>query len=760
MAFDVGTAVGYLDLDTSGFTKGFARARADMRTFSDENVTFNDKLAATGSIMKNVGSTMTKWVTLPLIGIGTAAMKVGNEFESQMFRVQAISGATGDQLQMLTDQAMDLGASTSFSAKEAALGMEQLASAGFTVEEIYEAMPGLLDLAASSGADLATASEIAASAVRGFGLEAADTGYVADLFAEAAARTNAQVEDMGQAMKYIAPVAHAMGLEIGETAAAVGILSDAGIKGSQAGTTLRGALTRLTKPTKDATAVMKQYGMSFYDANGNMLSMEGIIGQLEQGLSGLTQQQRNQALTTLFGQEALSGMLVLLEAGPEKLAELTEGLNGAEGAAKEMADVMLDNTAGALEEFGGAIETAAINIQQILAPVVKNVVQWLTELVNAFNNLDKGTQSAIVAFLGIAAAVGPVLLILSKLIGAFLSVKKYFSGIMTAFSAGKGIIAALGGSFGPILLIIAAVVAAIVGLKAAWDTNFGGIREKTAEMADSLQSMFNNMISMLQSWGNFFLGLWESDWLGIQSIFTTLWSRVEVLFSLGLNVLNEVFQLFSNLFQGNWSAVWQNVLNILTNVVQGISLFFAAGLEALVNLLINIGSALWDAATTAFEQISQAFSAKWEDIKVWFEGAKQDPVTAIEGIASAMYSAGVTVMNNLWNGLKSAWAAVADWASGIASWLTQILSVSADVTVNTHGGGGGSFASGLDYVPRDMYVKVHEGESIRTKQQTREDAQGSRGGGDNFYFYSPEPIDEMEAAKQMKRAKRDLAEGF
>ena len=338
--------------------------------------------------------------------------------------------------------------------------------------------------------------------------------------------------------------------------------------------------------------------------------------------------------------------------------------------------------------------------------------------------------------------------------------KKYFSGIMTAFSAGKGIIAALGGSFGPILLIIAAVVAAIIGLKAAWDTNFGGIREKTAEMADSLQSMFNNMISMLQSWGNFFLGLWESDWMGIQSIFTTLWSRVEVLFSLGLNVLNEVFQLFSNLFQGNWSGVWQNVLNILTNVVQGISLFFAAGLEALVNLLINIGSALWDAATAAFEQISEAFSAKWEDIKVWFEGAKKDPVTAIEGIASSMYQAGVTVMNKLWDGLRSAWAAVAEWASGIASWLTNILSVSADVTVNTHGGGGGSFASGLDYVPRDMYVKVHEGESIRTKQQTREDAQGSRSGGDNFYFYSPEPIDEMEAAKQMKRAKRDLAEGF
>lgn len=791
MAFDVGTAVGYLDLDTSGFTKGFARARADMKTFSDKNATFNDKLAATGSIMKNVGSTMAKWVTPPLVGVGTAAMKVGNEFESQMSRVQAISGATGDQLQMLTDQAMDLGASTSFSAKEAALGMEQLASAGFTVEEIYEAMPGLLDLAASSGADLATASEIAASAVRGFGLEAADTGYVADLFAEAAARTNAQVEDMGQAMKYIAPVAHAMGLEIDETAAAVGILSDAGIKGSQAGTTLRGALTRLTKPTKDATAVMEQYGMSFYDANGNMLSMEGIIGQLEQGLSGLTQQQRNQALTTLFGQEALSGMLVLLEAGPEKLADLAEGLDGAKDAAKEMADVMLDNTAGALEEFGGSIETAAINIQQILAPVVKNVVQWLTELVNAFNSLDKETQSTIIAMLGTAAAIGPILLGLGKLlpivsklqplvsklpspfnllgtvlkgaihpIRSLLTAMKSIPSLITGFKTIPALIKGFISGLNPVTLIIAGIIAAVIAFKLAWDTNFGGIQEKTAEIADSLQSMFNNMIGMLQSWGNFFLGLWESDWLGIQSIFTTLWSRVEVLFSLGLDVLNEVFQLFSNLFQGNWSAVWQNILNILTGVVKGISLFFAAGLEALVNLLINIGSALWDAATTAFEQIGQAFSTKWEGINAWFEEAKKDPVAAIEGIASAMYEAGKTVITKLGDGLKAAFEAVAEWADGIASWLADILSIDANVAVNTRSIGRGSFASGLDYAPRDMYVKVHEGESIRTKQQTREDAQGSRGGGDNFYFYSPEPIDEMEAAKQMKRAKRDLAEGF
>lgn len=791
MAFDVGTAIGYLDLDTSGFTKGFARARADMKTFSDKNATFNDKLAATGSIMKNVGSTMTKWVTLPLVGVGTAAMKVGNEFESQMSRVGAIAEEVGVTIEDLEQQALDLGASTSFSASEAALGMEQLASAGFTTEQIYAAMPGLLDLAASSGADLATASEIAASAIRGFGLEADQAGYVADVFAEAAARTNAQVEDMGQAMKYIAPVAHAMGLEIDETAAAVGLLSDAGIKGGQAGTTLRAALTRLTKPTKDATAVMKQYGMSFYDANGKMLSMEGIIGQLEQGLSGLTQQQRNQALTTLFGQEALSGMLVLMEAGPEKIAELTKSLDEAKGSAKEMADVMLDNTAGALEEFGGAIETAAINIQQILAPVVKNVVQWLTDVVNAFNSLDKETQSTIITMLGTAAAIGPILLGLGKLlpivsklqplvsklpspfkllgtvlkgaihpIRSLLTAMKSIPSLITGFKTIPALIKGFISGLNPVTLIIAGIIAAVVAFKLAWDTNFGGIQEKTAEIADSLQSMFDNMITMLQSWGNFFLGLWESNWLGIQSIFTTLWNRVEVLFSLGLDILNEVFQLFSNLFTGNWSGVWQNVVNIFTGIVKGIALFFASGLEALVTLLVNIGEGLWEAAKVAFGFISDGFTQVWDSIVAWFELAKEDPVTAIEGIATSLYETGKTVISKLWDGLKEAWESVADWVSDIADWLTDILSVSADVTVNTHEGGGGSFASGLDYVPRDMIVKVHEGESIRTKQQNREDAQGSRGGGDNFYFYSPEPIDEMEAAKQMKRAKRDLAEGF
>lgn len=754
MSIDVGTAVGYLDLDTSGFTRGFSRAKSDLNTFLDSTASAQDRIAGLGSAMTNVGSTLTKWVTLPLIGVGTAAMKVGNDFESAMSRVQAISGATGEELEALTDQAMDLGAQTSFSASEAAAGMENLASAGFTVNEIMSAMPGLLDLAASSGADLATASEIAASAVRGFGLSAEDTTHVADVFAEASARTNAQVEDMGEAMKYIAPVANAMGLSLEETAAAVGLLSDAGIKGSQAGTTLRGALSSLAKPTKEAKEVMDTLGLSFYDLEGNMLSLPGIVEQLENGMSGLTQEQRNQALITLFGQESLSGMLTLMDRGSGELSDMAESFENVNGAAKEMAEIMLDNTSGALEELSGSLETAGINIQQILAPAVTSVAEWLTGLVNAFNSMDQGTQTIIVTILGVVAAIGPLLLIFGK-------VAALISSITGLIGGAGGLSAVFAALTGPIGIVIAAVAA----LAAAWATDFGGMREKTTEILAALQTLFQMFVATIQyyvvepliSLLATIVSMWESNWMGIQDAAAMIWQGIEQAFSAFLDIIINVLQLFINIFQGNWSAAWQNIVNIASSIWSALVSLFSSILAALITVLANIAESLWSTAVAVFTRVQEGFQQVWEDIKAWFESAKEDPVNAILGIASSMYDAGRSIINSLWEGLKSAWESVVSWVDDVIGWLTDKLNVNAKVHIDTSSSG--SYASGLSYVPRDMYVKVHEGESIRTKQQTREDMNSSKGG-DTYNFYSPEPIDELEAAKQLKRAKRDLAEGF
>ena len=320
-------------------------------------------------------------MALSVAGIGMSASDVFNTFtgfEEGMSGVRALTEATDAEFLFLRETAKSLGASTSFSASQAAEGMQNLASAGFTVNEIVAAMPGMLDLAASSGEDLAVASDIAATTLRGFGLEASKAGHVADVLAEVSARTNAAVSDTGEAMKYIAPVANAMGLSLEEVAASIGFLSDAGIKGSQAGTTLRSAFTRLAKPTEDMLEVMDSLNLSFYDTDGKMKSISNIVGMLNTEMAGLTDAEKQNALVTLFGQEALSGMMVLMEAGPEKIAELTKSLEECDGAASKMSQTRLDNLAGDIEELGGAMETLQLDVMEKLNPYLRGAVQWLT----------------------------------------------------------------------------------------------------------------------------------------------------------------------------------------------------------------------------------------------------------------------------------------------------------------------------------------------------------------------------------------------
>lgn len=338
-------------------------------------------------------------MALSVAGLGFSAtdlLDTFNEFEVGMSGVQALTGATNAEFLLLKETAKDLGASTSFSASQAAIGMQNLASAGFSVEEIIAAMPGMLDLAASSGEDLAVASDIAASTLRGFGLAAEGATHVADVLAATAAYTNASVADTGQAMKYIAPIANTMGLSLEEVAAAIGLLSDAGIKGSQAGTTLRGALSRLAKPTEDMLEVMHGLNLSFYDEQGQMKSISSIVGMLKNNMSDLTDEQKQHALVTLFGQEALSGMMVLLEAGPEKLDTLTQSLENCDGAASEMAQVRLDNLAGDLEALGGALETAKLALMDKLNPYLRSGVQWLTTQIPQVQSMAEGMVDAAI----------------------------------------------------------------------------------------------------------------------------------------------------------------------------------------------------------------------------------------------------------------------------------------------------------------------------------------------------------------------------
>lgn len=370
------------DLDSSGIEKGLSKLGS---------ITAKGMKAATVAITGTAAA---------LGGVAAAAIKVGSDFESQMSRVKAISGATGEEFEQLKEQAMQLGADTSFSASQAAEGMENLAAAGFTTSEIMSAMPGLLNLAAASGEDLASSSDIAASTLRGFGLAASDAAHVADVLAANANRTNSSVADTGEAMKYIAPLARATGLSLEETAAAIGIMANAGVNGSQAGTSLRGALSRLSKPTKDMSEAMDELGISFYDSNGKMKSLTEQVGMLRQATEGMTDEQKNNYLVTLYGQEALSGMLALINEGEGSLGELTNAYKNCDGAAQKAAETMQDNLSGALEQLGGSAETLGLAFYNSVADNLKNAAKTATESINnitdSFNNggLNEAIQTA------------------------------------------------------------------------------------------------------------------------------------------------------------------------------------------------------------------------------------------------------------------------------------------------------------------------------------------------------------------------------
>lgn len=737
MALDLGTAIGYLDLDTSKFQNGLQSAFSQLKTFTDKSATAGQQWSALGKSMTGFGSVLTKGVTLPLVGVATAAVHVGNSFEAQMDRVQGTLQATDAEMESLRDQAIQLGADTAFSASEAAEGMENLASAGFTSQEIMEAMPGLLDLAASSGASLGDASAYAATTLNAFNLEASEAGHVADVYALAAAKTNAQTEDMGEAMKYIAPVASAMNQSLEETAAAIGIMSNAGIMGSQAGTTLRSALSSIARPSEAAAEKMEALGLSFYDAEGNMKSWGEMISMLQDSLSGLTMEEQNNALVTIFGQEALSGLQALISAGPEQLDELTAALETSDGAAADMAATMQDNAAGAIEQMFGAFESAGIVIQEKLQPFIVKVANTIGDLATKFSQLDDTTLEMIVTIGGIVAALGPALLIfgnVAKAIGTITTVATQLGGITGIISSfGTAISGVFTAITGPVGIAIAIVGALFI----AWQTDFNGMRDTVSSCLSSIQSIITNVISIVQSIITIALGiitaLWESNFANIQGIVTSVFNTIQDVIDSALKVINDIVAVFAALLKGDWEGLWNALTDLLADWVTLLLTIVGNALNMIIQLINGIWGGVVEAWNFVLNGAKDVFMAGWNAITDWFSQAVEDPVGAILGIGEALYNAGKYVFGKLFDSIKGVWDEISGFVSDSVNWLIDKVTFwdneSSRMSTSSVGSGRsvqGSYASGIDYIPRDMIVRVHEGERIMTKEENENSGEAKK----------------------------------
>lgn len=675
----------------SGFVKTFKDAQDAVKTFEKNS---NSMTTAVGKVMQGTGAAMTKYITTPLIGVGVAAAKVGGDFEAQMSRVKAISGATGDTFEQMKQQAIDLGAKTAFSAKESAAGMETLASAGFSAQEIMKAMPGLLDLAAVSGGDVALASENTATALRGFGLEASEAGHVADVFARAAADTNAEVGDMGEALKYVAPVANSMGISLEETAAAIGIMSDAGIKGSQAGTTLRGALSRLARPTKAMQDTMDNLGVSFYDADGKMKPLKTQVELLKKAFEGLTPEQQQNALVTLYGQESLSGMMALIDKGPDSLGKLTKSLKDSDGAADDMARTMQDNMNSSIEQMFGAFESAAIVIQKILAPTIKKVADAVGALVQKFVNAPESTQKFIVAIGLVAAALPPLIFAIGTAIMWFTRFKVALATLKELKELEKGIsifkklgsaISFLTGPVGLTVVGIGLLIAAGVILYKNWDTvaSYGkkvweGIKDIVSDAADSVKNAWNSM-------GEWFTNLWQTIKDGADKTWTTIQEAPGKAADWIKNKWTETKEFFSSIWDGikeAASSAWEGIVNILAPYVIAIKNVFQPMIDFFTNLWSQIGSiagSAWEIIKTAvmgpilllidlitgnFNQLKEDASMLWTTLTTNI----QNIITTFVDIVVAYYTALKDTVINIWNVLTST---IKDVWNSFTTWIKE-----------------------------------------------------------------------------------------
>ncbi|WP_412179154.1 phage tail tape measure protein [Staphylococcus haemolyticus] len=508
-------------LSGSGFGKGIQTVNK-----------YKDSINNVGSSMRNVGSNMSMYFTLPVVAGFGAAIKTGADFEGQMSRVGAIAGSSKSQLKAMSDQAVDLGAKTSLSASEVAKGMEELAALGMNTNQIMKAMPGVISAAEASGSDLATTATIMASSLNSFNLKASDSGHVADLLATAANDSAADVQYMGDALKYAGTPAHSLGVTLEDTSAAIEVMSNSGLEGSQAGTALRASFIKLAKPSAQSQKAIDKLGISLSNSKGEFVGMPNLIGQFKDALQGMTKDQKLAYVAQIVGTEAASGFLALIDAGPAKLKKYSDSLKNSNGASKEAADKMKDNLKGSLEQLGGAFESLGITIGTAFAPVLRGLAKAVTFLVEKFNNMPTPLIVLTTIFVGLGAAIGPLLVLTGILAHSIVGISEAVT-VLTATEGGqafftkfganiKGILPKIGGLITKIPLIggLMTALTGPIGIAVAAIAAIGVAFVVAYKKSETFRNIVNAVINPVK---NAFIGLWniiKQFGAGIKAVFS------------------------------------------------------------------------------------------------------------------------------------------------------------------------------------------------------------------------------------------------
>jgi TP901 family phage tail tape measure protein len=638
-----------------------------------------DKFVKAGDSITNAGKKISV-ASAAVTGLGVAAVKTAADFDSAMANVAAISGATGDDLQALRDKAREMGEKTKFSASEAADAMSYMSMAGWKTGDMLSGIEGIMNLAAASGEDLAATSDIVTDALTAFGLTAEDSAHFADILAAASSNANTNVSMMGETFKYCAPVAGALGYSAEDVAEAIGLMGNAGIKSTQAGTALRTMMTKLQGELKLSGEALGEVTIQTANADGSMRELSDILADCRTAFSKMSESEAAAAAETLVGKNAMSGFLALMNSAPGDIDKLRNAIENCDGSAEDMAAIMQDNLNGQLTILKSQLEELAISFGEMLMPVIRKVVTAVQGFVDKLNNMDEAQRKTIISIGLVIAALGPFLVILGTVIStvgksmkAYATAAKGIKKLMVAVKSGTGIFgklgAALGGISAPVLAVVAVIAVLVAAFTHLWKTN-DGFRENIiatwTQIKETVSNFCQGIVDRLNSLGFEFSSITEvlkAVWDGfcnlLGPVFEGAFRFISDTLSTVLDVILNTVDFFIAVFSGDWEGAWEAVKNIFSSIWNGLVSWFTNILETIKGVLdVALGwiGTSWEQVWTS---VKNFFTNIWNGIKSFISNTINSISTTISNVingikttVSNVFNSIKTTISNIFNGIK------------------------------------------------------------------------------------------------------------
>lgn len=657
----------------------------DLERLAGQSAVALQKIAATGEKLKTVGDNISSAgqkllpVTAGVTALGTAAVSTAANFESSMSQVQATMGITKDAMSTVNGESVNtmdtlsalakkMGSETAFSASECAEALNYLALAGYDTQQMCDTLPTVLNLAAAGGIDLAAASDMVTDAMSALGMGVDEAGTMVDQMAKTASTTNTSVAQLGEGILTIGATAKTVKGGTAELNTALGILANNGIKGAEGGTHLRNVILSLQNPTDKAAACMEQLGLDVYDSEGNMRSLNDILGDLNTSMDGMTAAEKSNIIGQIFNKTDLSSVNALLANTGSTWDDLQQSIIDSGGAAQQMADTQLDNLQGQITILKSALEGLAISFGELLLPAIKMIVGWVQKFVDWLNGMDEGTKKVVTTIALLAAALGPVLIVIGKVVSAVGTIMTIVPKVAGVINTVKTAFAALNTTMlaNPIFLIIAAITALVAAFIYLWNTN-EDFRQFWINLWENVKEV---AIAVWEAIKNFFTAAWEAIsstaqavWNGIKDFFSGLWEGIKTIFSTVVEVIKTIITTYFNIYKTIittvlnaiktvFTTIWNGIKTVVTTVVTAIQTFITTAWNAIKNTVTTVLNAIKTVITTVWNAIKSAVTSVVNGIKSTITSVWNGIKSTVSSVVNSIKNTVTTVFNNIWSGIK------------------------------------------------------------------------------------------------------------